>query len=71
MFMPLVIGCGHDKHFVEKIKADFISIHPPPRPPEELLLTKVHKQAEVCLLNFAQKNILMVPGNLRAGLQTF
>jgi superfamily II DNA helicase RecQ len=71
MFTPLIIGCGCDKHFVEKIKTDFISIHPPPSLPEELLLTKIHKQAEVWLLNFAQKNVLMVPGTLRAGLQTF
>jgi hypothetical protein len=70
VFTPLIIGCGCDKHFVEKIKTDFISIHPPPSPPEELLLTKIHKQAKVWLLNFAQKNILMVPGTLCAGLQT-
>jgi hypothetical protein len=36
---------------------------------EELLLTKIHKHAEIWRLNYAQKNILMVPGNLCAGLQ--
>jgi hypothetical protein len=71
MFTPLMIGCGSEKHFVEKIKTDLISIHPAPSPPEELVLTRIHKQAEVWLLNFTQTNILMVRGNLRAGLQTF
>ena len=37
----------------------------------ESLLGSIHEQAEIWLLNYAQKNILMVPGNLRAGLQTF
>lgn len=71
MFTPLIAGCGGGKQFVCKIKTDFVSIHSAPSPSEELLLTKIHKQAEIWLLNFAQKNILMVPGNLRAGLQTF
>ena len=35
------------------------------------MLTRIHNQAEVWLLNFTQTNILMVRGNLRAGLQTF
>jgi hypothetical protein len=71
MFTPLVSGCGGANNFLTKIKSDFVSIHSPPNPTGELLLTKIHKQAEDWLLQFAQKNILMVPGNLRAALQTF
>ena len=70
MFTPLISGCGGGRQFVEKIKTDFLMIHSAPSPSEALLKT-IHQQAEIWLLNFAQKNILMVPGNLRAGLQTF
>jgi hypothetical protein len=71
MFMPLISGCGNVIHFVEKIKKDFISIHSPPNPATESLLVKLHQLAEVWLLNYAQKNIKLLPGNLRAALQTF
>ena len=71
MYTPLITGCGGGTQFSTKIKDDFALIHSPPRQPGELLLTKIHTQAENWLLNFAQKNILMVPGNLRAGLQYF
>jgi superfamily II DNA helicase RecQ len=70
MYTPLIIGCGGGDQFVSKIKHDFVSIHSTPSLSRELLLAKIHEQAEIWLLNFAQKNILMVPGNLRAGLQT-
>ena len=70
MYTPLITGCGGGKQFIAKIKTDFVLIHSSPSPCGELLLTKIHTQAEDWLLNFAQKNILMVPGNLRAGLQT-
>jgi hypothetical protein len=70
MYTPLIIGCGGGDQFVSKIKRDFVTIHSAPSLSGELLLTKIHQQAEIWLLNFAQKNILMVPGNLRAGLQT-
>ena len=70
MYTPLIIGCGGGDQFVLKIKQDFVSIHSPPSQTVESVLIKIHKQAEIWLLNFAQKNILMVPGNLRAGLQT-
>ena len=70
MYTPLISGCGGGRQFVEKIKIDFLMIHSAPSP-SEALLKKIHQQAEIWLLNFAQKNILMVPGNLRAGLQTF
>ena len=67
MYTPLIAGCGYQPAgFHSKIKADFHSIH---SPPIESLLLKIHEHAENWLLNFAPKNILMVPGHLRAGLQ--
>ncbi|KAI2503191.1 hypothetical protein MHU86_11294 [Fragilaria crotonensis] len=71
MFTPLIHGCGGGKQFVQKIKSDFSSIHSSPCSSTEFLLVQIHKHAEDWLLKFVQKNILMVPGNLRAGLQTF
>ena len=71
MFTPLIAQCGGGKPFVEKIKRDFVLIHSAPNPLSESLLLKIHMQVEDWLLNYAQKNILMVPGNLRAALQTF
>jgi superfamily II DNA helicase RecQ len=71
MFTPLISRCGGVRQFVEKVKTDFISIHSPPNPATESFLVKLHQLAEVWLLNYAQKNIKMVPGNLRAALQTF
>ena len=71
MFTPLVGGCGGSQNFVTKIRTDFISIHSIPNPTHESLLITLHQHAEDWLLNYASKNILMVPGNLRAALQTF
>ncbi|KAI2501907.1 hypothetical protein MHU86_12528 [Fragilaria crotonensis] len=71
MFTPLISGCGGGRRFVEKIKTDFNFIHSPPNPLTEVFLVKLHQLAEVWLLNYAQKNIKMVPGDLRAALQTF
>jgi hypothetical protein len=71
MYTPLISGCGGGRQFVEKIKTDFLMIHSAPSLSSEALLQRIHQQAEIWLLNFAQKNILMVPGHLRAGLQTF
>jgi hypothetical protein len=71
MFTPLIGGCGGGHNFLVKIKTDFASIHSAPNPSGETLLTQIHEHAEDWLLNFAQKNIFMVPGNLRAALQTF
>jgi hypothetical protein len=71
MFTPLIDGCGGRDQFVQKIKLDFVSIHSAPHPSSEGLLKKILMHAEDWLLNFATKNILMVPGNLRAALQTF
>jgi hypothetical protein len=71
MYTPIIACCGSEQEFVVKIKNDFISIHSLPSQTLESVLIKIHNQAENWLLKFAQKNILMVPGNLRAGLQTF
>jgi hypothetical protein len=71
MYTPLITGCGGGTQFSTKNKDDYVMIHSPPSLAGEFLLTKIHTQAENWLLNFAQKNILMVPGNLRAGLQNF
>ncbi|KAI2490975.1 hypothetical protein MHU86_23577 [Fragilaria crotonensis] len=71
MFTPLIFGCGGGTQFIEKIKTDFNLIHSPPNPSTEVFLVKLHQLAEVWLLNYAQKNIKMVPGDLRAALQTF
>ena len=71
MYIPLITGCGGGSGFTEKIKADFVSIHSSPNQSGESVLIQIQEQAENWLLNFAQKNILMVPGNLRAALQTF
>jgi hypothetical protein len=46
-------------------------MHSPPDPATETLLISVHGMAEKWLLHYAQKNVLMIPGNLRAGLQMF
>jgi hypothetical protein len=71
MFTPLMIGCGGGQQFIRKIRTDHGLIHSAPNPIGEGLLTKIHKHAEDWLLKYAKKNILMVPGNLRAALQTF
>ena len=73
-----VIACWLDQRkaagcddFIVKIKADFLMIHSPPKEGSEDLLVSIHKKVETWLLYYAQNNILMVPGNLRAALQTF
>ena len=71
MFTPLITQCGGAEQFAKKIENDFTAIHSNPSPTHESLLIPIHKEAETWLLKFAQKNILMVPGNLRAALQTF
>ena len=71
MFTPLIGECGGGHNFLSKIKTDFALIHSAPTPSGEKVLIQIHKHAEDWLLHFAQKNILMVPGNLRAALQTF
>jgi hypothetical protein len=74
MYIPLIMrsGGGADgAMFLERIKQDYAMIHSPPNLPGEALLLSMHELAERWLLHYCQKNILMVPGNLRAALQTF
>jgi hypothetical protein len=72
MFTPLITQSGGSAtQFATKIKIDCHTIHSDASPAHEPLLITIHEHAETWLLKFAQKNILMVPGNLRAGLQTF
>ena len=71
MYLPLIMQCGSETMFVSKIKSDFVMIHSPPDLIRERLLITIHERAEKWLCYYCQKNILMVPGNLRAGLQTF
>jgi DEAD/DEAH box helicase len=68
MFMPLIKG---SEDFIAKIKNDNRMIHDPPNISSESLLVTIHERAKFWLLNVAKNNILMIPGNLRAGLQTF
>jgi hypothetical protein len=71
MYTPLVAGCGGHLFFAEKIRKDFVSIHSAPDPSREWQLLRIHEQAKEWLLKYANDNIMMLPGNLRAGLQTF
>jgi hypothetical protein len=67
MYVPLI----SNGNFVDKIRTDFELIHRAPNSTTEKLLLTIHEMAECWLLFYAQKNILMIPGNLRAGLQVF
>ena len=71
MYTPLITQCGGSAQFVTKIRNNFTAIHADPCPVYESMLISIHEQAETWLLKFAQMNIKMVPGNLRAALQTF
>jgi hypothetical protein len=71
MYYPLIANVGGKTGFIEKIKNDFVAIHSPAGKVGESMLLKILDQAETWLLNYAQKNIMMVPGNLRGSLQTF
>jgi hypothetical protein len=71
MYYPLIANAGGKAGFIQKIKNDFGDIHTPASKVGEVILLKILKQAETWLLNYAQKNIMMVPGNLRASLQIF
>jgi hypothetical protein len=71
MYYPLIANAGGKAGFIEKIKKDFVAIHTPASKVGESMLLKILGQAESWLLNYAQKNIMMVPGNLRGSLQTF
>ena len=71
MYYPLITQCGGASQFVSKIKNEFTAIHSVPSPSHESMLMKIHEQAGIWVLNFAQMNVLMLPGQLRGGLQTF
>jgi hypothetical protein len=72
MFHPLIAGCVEiGRSFLDKIKADYVMMTEPTKPNSEVLLVSIHEMAEKWIRHYASKNILMVPGNLRAGLQTF
>jgi superfamily II DNA helicase RecQ len=72
LYEPLISCSGSlSSNFEGKIRRDFNQIHSPAHPATESLLVRIIANGKDWLLNFAQKNILMVPGNLRAGLQTF
>jgi hypothetical protein len=71
MYLPLIQKSSDGGGFVDKIVADHDVIHGRPDPVTEPELLTIHIKAEEWLLHYAQKNILMVPGHLRAALQTF
>ena len=67
----MISSCGSPSNFETKIRSDCNLIHSPPHPESEGLLVLLLENAKDWLLNFAKKNVLMVPGNLRAGLLSF
>jgi hypothetical protein len=71
MYCPMIANAGGKAGFIEKIKKDFGAIHTPAGKVGESMLLKILEQAETWLLNYAQKNAMMVPGDLRGYLQTF
>jgi hypothetical protein len=72
MYLPLIHACKYDPEaFAQKIRADFDMIHSIPKPTSERLLLLIHEKVEIWLRRYCQTDILMVPGNLRAVLQTF
>jgi hypothetical protein len=71
MYYPLITECGGAAQFVAKIRKDFADIHSTPSPLFESMLIKIQDLAGIWVLNFAQMNALMLPGQLRGGLQTF
>jgi hypothetical protein len=71
MYLPLIAGCNYDSAtFLEKIKNDHDFIHSSPKGASERLLLVIHEKVE-SWIHYSTSNILMVPGNLRAALQTF
>jgi hypothetical protein len=71
MYVPLISTVGGDDGFRSKIVSDYTLIHSPPDMAGEQVLVSILGKAEEWLLHFSQKNIMMVPGHLRAALQTF
>ena len=68
MFFALFQGCPD---FVAKIKQDFLDIHMDPDPVMEPTLLLILAQAEEWLLKYSKKYPLLLPGHVRAALQSF
>jgi len=68
MFFPLIYGCDD---FEKKIKQDHSDIHSPPDSRSETTLRSILDHAEQWLLCHAKMAVLMVPPQIRAGLQSF
>ena len=68
MIFPLFQGCPD---FVAKIKQDFLDIHLDPDPVMEPTLLLILAQAEEWLLKYSKKYPLLLPGHVRAALQSF
>jgi hypothetical protein len=71
MYLPLIADCKYNTTmFLAKIKNDHDQIHSSPNVAGESLLLSIHEKVENWM-RISQPSILMVPGNLRAALQTF
>ena len=68
MFYPLFLGCAD---FVAKIKQDRTDIHTRPDARTEPVLLLILHQAKYWLLNNAKYDIVSLPGQIRAALQSF
>ena len=68
LFHPLVNGCDD---FISKIKQDHSDIHTPPDSGSEQTLRLILENAEQWLLHHAKTATVMVPPQIRAGLQSF
>ena len=68
MFYALFQGCSD---FVGKINHDHKDIHYVPDPVTECMLILILKQAKYWLLTTAKYDILSLPGQIRAALQSF
>jgi hypothetical protein len=71
MYLPLIQTCCHQGNFVQKIQDDFLLINSATIPISEMTLIYIHEKATTWLMKYSQENVLLVPGNLRAALQTF
>jgi hypothetical protein len=56
---------------VKKIQDDVLFINSVTIPISEMILIYIHEKATSWLMKYSQENVLLVPGNLRAALQTF
>ena len=72
-YTHIYISCNvvAQHNLLRKLKNDFNAIHSPPIPSHKSPLIHFHGLAEDWVLQFARKNVLMLPGQLRGSLQTF